>query len=177
MWEDVDVAERDPIVPFDAFDLNDVIADIHAIREQNPQRYEFEQLTAIVYENAESGTCVGYKDIAEDEFWVRGHMPGMPVMPGVMMCEAAAQLCSYYGTKLSYINDGQVLGFGGLEEVRFRETVSPGARLVVMAEKIKHRQGVMIVSRFQEYVDRTLVCEGIIKGISLPYDALKPASA
>ena len=55
-----------------------------------------EQLTAIVFDDVERGICVGYKDISPDEFWVRGHMPGMPLMPGVIMCEAAAQLCSYH---------------------------------------------------------------------------------
>ena len=170
------MAGRDPIVGFDEFNLNHVIADIEAIRRRNRQRFEFEQLTAIVFEDPERKSCVGYKDIAEDEFWVRGHMPGMPMMPGVMMCEAAAQLCSYFSAKLNYLNEGQILGFGGMEEIRFRETVQPGSRLVVMAEKIKHRQGVMIVSRFQEYVDQALVCEGIIKGVALPSEILKSAA-
>ena len=39
---------------------------------------------------------VGYKDVRPDEFWVRGHMPGFPLLPGVLMCEAAAQLSCYY---------------------------------------------------------------------------------
>ena len=58
--------------------------------------FEMEQLTAIVFDDVERGICVGYKDIGPDEFWVRGHMPGMPLMPGVIMCESAAQLCGYF---------------------------------------------------------------------------------
>ena len=41
----------------------------------------------------EQHLVVGYKDVRADEFWVRGHMPGNPLLPGVLMCEAAAQLC------------------------------------------------------------------------------------
>ena len=55
-----------------------------------------EQLTAIVHVDPEKHLVAGYKDVGNDEFWVRGHMPGYPLMPGVLMCEAAAQLCSYY---------------------------------------------------------------------------------
>ena len=84
------------ILDFSEYDLDKVVADTEEIRRYNPQRYEMEQLTAICFEDPERGICVGYKDLAPDEFWCRGHMPGMPLMPGVIMCEAAAQLASYY---------------------------------------------------------------------------------
>ncbi len=50
--------------------------------EWNPQRFEMEQLTAVVYVDEKDYACVGYKDITDKEFWVRGHMPGLPLMPG-----------------------------------------------------------------------------------------------
>ena len=78
---------------------NDVIADIESIRKCNPQRFEIEQLTAVVFEDFEQRTIVGYVDTSLEDFWVRGHMPGMPLMPGVLMCEAAAQLASYFVQK------------------------------------------------------------------------------
>ncbi len=58
-----------------------------------------EQINAVVLEDCERAICVGYKDVRDDEFWVSGHMPGMPLMPGVLMCEAAAQLASYFTQK------------------------------------------------------------------------------
>lgn len=164
---------KDPIVPFDAFDLNHVIADREAIRGINPQRFEMEQIDAIVFEDIERQKCVGYKDITDREFWVRGHMPDMPLMPGVMMCEAAAQLASYYVHQHGTLGDKAMLGFGGLDNVRFRDTVRPGDRLVIMAELVKVRRGAMCVSRFQEYVGQSLVCEGEIRGITLPVEALR----
>src|SRR6516165_4103658 len=77
-------------------DLHKVVADQEAIRRVNPQRFEMEHLSAIVHIDREQHVIAGYKDVGADEFWVRGHMPDYPLLPGVLMCEAAAQLCSYY---------------------------------------------------------------------------------
>ena len=85
-----------PILTPDEIDLDHVVAGREEIHRHNPQRFEMEQLTAIVRLDTERHLIVGYKDVAADEFWVRGHIPGFPLMPGVLLCEAAAQLCSYY---------------------------------------------------------------------------------
>src|SRR6266849_4915844 len=100
-------------------DLSRVVADLEAIRRVNPQRFEMEQLTAIVLVDPEQRLVVGYKDVRPDEFWVRGHMPGYPLMPGVLMCEAAAQLCNYYLVTQGLLG-GDFIAYGGLENVRFR---------------------------------------------------------
>ena len=163
---------KDAILDFDKFDLNNVIADIDDIRAVNPQRHEMEQLTAVVHDDPDANICVGYKDVTESEFWVRGHMPEIPLMPGVIMCEAAAQLCSYH-TQRNNLLGCDVVGFGGMEEVRFRDPVFPGSRLVLMGKLLKLRPGVMIVSRFQGFIERNVVVEGIIKGIALPLDQLQ----
>jgi 3-hydroxyacyl-[acyl-carrier-protein] dehydratase len=163
------VATKDILLDPATVDLNRVIADIEEIRRYNPQRYEFEQLTAIVLEDLTTHTCAGYKDVTHDEFWVRGHMPGMPLMPGVMMCEAAAQLASYFSLKHDLLGGGTV-GFGGLEEVRFRDPVIPGDRLLVVVRLVKVRRGRMIVCDFQGFVRDAMVVEGVIKGVPLPGD-------
>jgi 3-hydroxyacyl-[acyl-carrier-protein] dehydratase len=161
------VSGRQQIVDFSEFDLGRVVADLEVIRRYNPQRFEMEQLTAIVFEDPARNVCVGYKDVTDQEFWVRGHMPGNPLMPGVIMCEAAAQLCGYYVVKHDFLGS-KAVGFGALEDVRFREPVRPPCRLVLMAELLKVRRKVIITSRFQGYVNQTLVVEGAIKGIPLP---------
>lgn len=168
---------KDPIVPGDAYNLDEVLLNREQLRRYNPQRFEMEQLDAFVFEDTERHRCVGYKDITDHEFWVRGHMPDMPLMPGVMMCEAAAQLASCYVHRHEMLGEGVLLGFGGLDEVRFRETVRPGDRLVIMAELVKIRRGALCVSRFQEYVRDSLVCEGLIKGIALPVETLRQSQS
>jgi 3-hydroxyacyl-[acyl-carrier-protein] dehydratase len=165
------VAPRDYIIHPSEYDLDTVIADIHEIRRWNRQRFEMEQLTAIVHEDQSRGLCVGYKDVTPDEFWVRGHFPGVPLMPGVLMCEAAAQLSSYY-TQRRNLLDAEVVGFGGLEEVRFREPVRPGDRLVIAVERVRVRPKAMIVCRFQGLVRESIVVDGVIKGVPLPIEFL-----
>lgn len=166
------MAIKDPIIDPQQIDLSRVVADLEAIRRYNPQRHEAEQLTAIVYDDPERGVCAGYKDVTADEFWCRGHMPGMPLMPGVLMCEAAAQLCSYFVQKHDLMG-AEVMGFGGLDEVRFRGVVRPGDRLVIAAEKLNLRRGAMVRCRFQAFVNGNLVCEGKIQGIPLPVEMLR----
>ena len=163
------------IVDPSEYDLNRVIADIEEIRRYNHQRFEMEQLTAIVMDDPERAICVGYKDLTMDEFWVRGHMPGMPIMPGVIMCEAAAQMASYY-TQSHNLMKGDLVGFGGLKDVRFRGVVHPGERFVIAAKLLKIRS-VMITCQFQCFVQDNLVCEGILKGIPLPEDMIKSRQA
>jgi 3-hydroxyacyl-[acyl-carrier-protein] dehydratase len=71
------------------------------------------------------------------------------------------------------------LGFGGLDEVRFRDPVYPGDRLVMVAQLVKVRRGALVVSRFQGFVRQSMVCEGLIKGVPLPTQRLPgpPAAA
>src|SRR5262249_2248222 len=156
-----------PEVHFDpaSLDLQRVLADREAIRAVNPQRFEMEQLNAVVYMDPERHIVAGYKDVGADEFWVRGHMPGYPLLPGILMCEAAAQLCSYY-TASQGINPGDFLGFGGLENVRFRSPVHVGDRLVLVGKALKlHRR--QMIFNVQGFVGSTMVFHADVIGVPL----------
>ena len=148
-----------------SIDLNNVIVDLEGIRKVNPQRFEMEQLTAIVYLDPAQHIIAGYKDVGRDEFWVRGHMPDYPLLPGVLMCEAAAQLCSYYITTQDLMQ-GDFIGFGGLDNVRFRGPVRPGDRLVLVAKgtRIHRRQTVCNV---QGFVEGTMVFHADVIGVPI----------
>lgn len=163
---------RNPILDFSKLDFDNVVASLEDLRKVNFQRFEFEQLTAIIHEDEENQACAGYKEVTENEFWTRGHMPGMPVMPGVLICESAAQLCSYYANRFGVTKD-RMLGFGGMDKVKFRDLVRPPCRLVTAAKLLKVRPGVLLQCRFQSVVDDRLVCEGEITGIVLP-EAVTP---
>ncbi len=125
-------------------DCSKVIADLDTIRTVLPHRYEFEMLTAIVSIDPEQHLIVGFRDVRHDEFWARGHFPGNPIMPGVLMCEAAAQLCAYY-TITQGITAGVLMGLGGVENTRFRKLVRPGDRLVLVGK------GVRVRSRYTQF--------------------------
>ena len=146
-------------------DLNHVVADAAAIRAVNLQRFEMEALTAIVLSDPVRKLIVGYKDVGPDEFWVRGHMPGIPLMPGVMMCEAAAQLCSYY-LMTHKVFDADFVGLGGLDKVQFRQPVRPGDRLVIVAKMTRERT-FFAQSDVQGFVGDAMVFNAIVQGVPL----------
>ena len=98
--------------------------------------------------------------------WIRGHFPDRPLMPGVLILECAAQLSSYFAIKAKLVDNGYV-GLGGLEKARFRGPVLPGNRLIVMLRRGKVRRNQMFTADFQGFVDKTLVVDGIIKGVAL----------
>ena len=165
------MAGKDLLIDLSLLDFDNLIADIEEIRRYNPQRFEMEQLSAVIYEDLDQFTCAGYKDIERDEFWVRGHMPNMPLMPGVIVLEAAAQLCSFFSQKHNLLG-ASMIGFGGLEDVRFRAPIIPGDRLVLICKMTKVRPGRMIICRFQAVVGDSLAVDGILKGIPIPVDSL-----
>jgi len=149
-------------------DFSTVVADKAAIRERNRQRFEMEQITAIILVDHENHLVVGYKDVTDDEFWVRGHMPDYPIMPGVLLCEVAAQMASYYSHHLA--GPGRFIGFGGMEEIRFRGPVRPGDRLVMVAKasRLHPRQTIFDT---QGFVGDQMVFHGKIIGLTMPLNS------
>lgn len=153
------------LVDPESVDTSKILYDIEGIRKGNLQRFEMEQLTAIVHLDRAAHFIIGYKDVGPDEFWVRGHMPDYPLMPGVLMCEAAAQLCSFYCHEIKVLESG-FIGFGGMEDVRFRGQVKPGDRLVIMAKAARvHRR--QTVFETQSFVGSNMVYHGRIIGVPL----------
>lgn len=145
-------------------DLGRILFDQEAIRAVNPQRGDMEQLNAIVWADSAAHRIVGYKDVRPDEFWVSGHIPGRPLMPGVLMIEAAAQLASFYTRH--YAGWKGFIGFGGVDDVKFRQQVPPGRRLYLLGERAweRHRRLCCLV---QGMVDGNIAFEAAITGTEL----------
>lgn len=161
------------IYSFDLIDYDKPLFTIDEIRKVNPQRFEMEQLTAILHVNRDEHGIIGYKDISPDEFWVRGHMPDFPLMPGVILCECAAQLAGFYARKYDLLQ-GDFLGFGGMDEVRFRAPVYVGDRLTIMTKLTKLRPQRRAEFDFQGYVNQKMAFSG--KMIGVPIDKNRSAA-
>ena len=153
-----------PTLLFDIseIDLTKIAYDKDAIAEVNPQSYEMSQLDGIIWHNREKLLCLGYKDVTKNEFWVRGHIPGRPIMPGVIMVEAAAQLSSFFMKRI-YGLEG-FIGFSGIKQTKFRETVEPGNRLLMLCHicTIRSRQ---FSAQVQGIVDGKMAFDTIITGM------------
>jgi 3-hydroxyacyl-[acyl-carrier-protein] dehydratase len=155
-----------PFYDYTKFDYEKPIFTIDDIRRVNPQRDEMEQLTAIVHVDREKNGIVGFKDVTEREFWTRGHMPGYPIMPGVILCECAAQTASFYARKFNILA-GDFLGFGGMEDVRFRVPVMPPSRLIIAAKLTDQRPGRRAEFAFQGFVKDRMVFSGTMIGVPI----------
>ena len=157
------------IYNIEEFDFDNPLYDINDIRRVNPQRHEMEQLTAVVDIDATGRRALGFKDVTDEEFWVAGHMPGFPLMPGVILCECAAQLAAFYARKETLLG-GDYLGFGGMTDVRFRRPVFPGCRLILMTGVTKVRPNRRVEFDFQGLVDQRVVFGGTMIGVPINRD-------
>lgn len=155
------------LLDLNQIDLNHVAFDIEEIRKINPHRHEMEQLTSVIYVDPNPPTLVGLKEVTMDEFWVRGHIPGQPIMPGVVMLEAAAQLCSV-GHKLLTPHGG-FMGFAKLDDVRFRASIRPPAKMYLIA-RLKSVSSRRVVADCQGICNGTLVFEAVVTGMLLSDD-------
>jgi 3-hydroxyacyl-[acyl-carrier-protein] dehydratase len=153
------------------FDLTQIdltanpIFDKEAIGRVNPQRFEMSQLDGVLWYDREKFLVLGYKDVTESEFWIRGHIPGRPLMPGVIMIEAAAQLLSFFVNEI--MEEHAFIGFASINSAKFRATVQPGQRLLLLGKITKFRPGRKYDAYIQGLVDNTMVFETEISGMAV----------
>ena len=121
-----------------------------------------QQLDGVIWYDKEKALVLGYKDVTDKEFWVRGHIPSRPLMPGVIMVEAAAQLSSFF-LKQVYQEKG-FIGFAAIESAKFRATIEPGTRLYLLGHITQYKR--------REHIARvTTEVQGVINGNTLAFEA------
>jgi len=132
------------------FDLSQIkltgkpIFDKEAIDRVNPQRFEMQHLDGILWYDSEKLLVLGYKDVTENEFWVRGHIPGRKQIYELQ----------------------EFIGFAGIDSAKFRSVVQPGQRLYLLGHitKFKRRKYTCSV---QGVVEGAMVFETVVSGMQV----------
>jgi len=152
-----------PLLDLSTIDTTKIVVTREEIYQVNPHRHEFALLDGFCHIDFDAREMAAFVDIRPDAFWARGHIPGRPLFPGVLMIESAAQMVGYY-TKVHAKLPG-FLGFGGVDQVKFREAVTPGHRLVLLGRMTEMRGRRRAVGDTQGFVDGRMVFEGTVTGV------------
>ena len=153
------------------FDLSKIdlsakpVFDRDAILKVNPQNYEMQQLDGVLWYDKPNMLVLGYKDVTDKEFWVRGHIPGRPLMPGVIMVEAAAQLLSFFVRKI--MGEQGFIGFTAIDSAKFRAPVAPGQRLLLLGKITKFKPGRIYDAYIQGLINDKMVFETEVSGMAV----------
>lgn len=145
-------------------DLSAVAVSADEVGRLNPQCGAMRQLDHVVWLSDDKAHGLGVKHVRHDEFWVSCHIPGRPLMPGVLMIEAGAQMCSVQFKKKT--GNLAFLGFIRCDDVVFRGQVVPGDTMYLLGCEVKIG-GRRFVSLVQGVVDGKLVFEAQITGMAV----------
>jgi len=138
--------------------------DVREIQKFLPHRYPF-LLVDRILEIEEGKRIVGLKNVTFNEPFFQGHFPQTPVMPGVLIIEAMAQVGGVlaYKSALSEAK-GKLIYFAAIDKVRFRKPVVPGDQIIFKLEMLKQRKRVCKM-RGEALVNGEVVAEGELTAV------------
>ncbi len=130
---------------------------VEEIQKLLPHRYPFALVDRII-DYVPGERAVGIKNVTFNEPQFQGHFPGRPIMPGVLIVEAMAQVGGVVLTQIPGV-DGLCM-FAGIDKVRFRRPVVPGDQLVMTVTLITVKRQRFGKMQARAEVDGQRVCEG-----------------
>lgn len=150
------------LIDLDRIDLDQVLLTQEQIYDRLPHRYEFMLLGGVCYVDIDKEEIVAFRDIRPEDWWFRGHIPGRPVVPGVLLLEMAGQLAAVLASLLGA--GDEFIGFGSVTRGRFRGAVVAPSRLYLLVANADIRAR-RITCDAQGAVDGKLVFDAKITGI------------
>ena len=144
----------------------ETVLDALAIQQLLPHRYPFLLVDRIV-ELVPRERIVGIKQVSINEYFFQGHFPGAPVMPGVLIVEALAQVGAILALREIEDRDQKLVLFTGIKEARFRRPVVPGDTLVLEVTALRIGSRVQRM-RGEAKVDGQLAADAEIMSIVAP---------
>lgn len=152
------------LADLDGLDLSKVRLTKEQIYEDLPHRFEFMLLDGVLHMDADAKLIVAFRDIREDDWWFRGHVPGRPLLPGVLMLEMAAQVSAVLARRVGGVKE--FIAFGGIDDCKFREVVTAPSRLYLLCVGTEYRTR-RVVSATQGVANGKLIFEATITGMPL----------
>ena len=134
-----------------------MVLDKEGIKNIIPQREPFLMIDE-VEEYIPGESAIAYKNVDENEYYFKGHFPGNPIMPGVLIVESLAQTGAVAILSMDE-NKGKNALFGGIDKIRFKRQVVPGDTLKLEVKIIK-RKGPIGVGEAIATVDGKIAAKG-----------------
>ncbi|MCE2966155.1 MAG: 3-hydroxyacyl-ACP dehydratase FabZ family protein [Phycisphaerales bacterium] len=125
---------KEPLLDYSAIDIAARPIGRTEIGNYIPHRDQFALLDHIIWDAPTGAQGIAIWNVGMEEFWVKGHFPGMPLLPGVLMVEAGAQLGAYL-FNLRWERP-KVAAFTRIESCVFRASVQPGDELLILANEV-----------------------------------------
>jgi len=133
---------------------------LEEIQKLLPHRYPFALVDRIT-EYVPGEKAVGLKNVTFNEPHFQGHFPGRPIMPGVLIVEAMAQVGGIVLSQVPGV-DGRLCVFAGIDKVKFRRPVVPGDQLIITTELLTIKRLRFGKMKARADVDGQLACEGML---------------